>query len=107
MRVKVIANGIYDHNGRVAIGTVLNVQSIPKGWAGKVTVLDGGEDEEKTFATGQTPKGYEVKDKGRGWFVITKDGEEVTKSMRDDDVEGFDELTDEDKDAFVELNKKD
>lgn len=50
---------------------------------------------------------YTVEDKGRGWYVIMKDGEEATKSLRKDDVDGFDELSDADKAAFVEANKAD
>lgn len=48
---------------------------------------------------------YAVLDKGRGWWAVTKDGEEVTKSLREDDVKGFDHLSDEDKAAFVDLHK--
>lgn len=47
---------------------------------------------------------YAVTDKGNSWFVITQDGKEVTKSLRADDVKGFDELSDADKAAFVEAN---
>ncbi|HEU5019680.1 MAG TPA: hypothetical protein VFT69_17115 [Pseudolabrys sp.] len=48
---------------------------------------------------------YVVTDKGRGWFAITQDGKEVTKSLREDDVKGFDEMSDTDKAAFVDLHK--
>lgn len=50
-------------------------------------------------------EGYAVTDKGRGWFVITKDGAEVTKSLREDDVKGFADKSDEDKAKFVEAAK--
>ena len=50
---------------------------------------------------------YAIKDNGNGWFVITKDGEEVTKSVRKGDVEGFDTMSDADKQALAELYKKD
>ena len=53
----------------------------------------------------QAPTGYAVVDKGRGWHVVTKDGEEVTKSLREDDVKGFADLSDDDKAAFVDLHK--
>jgi len=46
-----------------------------------------------------------VLDKGRGWFVIVKDGAEVTKSLREDDVKDFDKLSDSDKAAFVDRHK--
>jgi len=49
--------------------------------------------------------GYAVKDKGAGWYVVTKDGAEVTKSLRKDAVEGFDAKSDEEKATFVDTNK--
>ncbi|MCF3934341.1 hypothetical protein L1787_13070 [Acuticoccus sp. M5D2P5] len=48
---------------------------------------------------------FTVIDKGRGWYVITADGKELTKSLRKEDVDGFDALSDEDKGAFVEAHK--
>lgn len=48
---------------------------------------------------------YEVKEKGAGWFVITKDGEPVTKSLRKSETDGFDAMSDEGKATFVEQNK--
>ena len=53
------------------------------------------------------PQALHVHDKGRGWFVIMDGDEEVTKSLRADDVEEFDSLSDEDKAAFVDLHKAD
>jgi len=50
---------------------------------------------------------YAVVDKGRGWWVVTQDGKEVTKSLREDDVKEFDKLSDTDKAAFVDLHKAD
>ena len=50
---------------------------------------------------------YTVLDKGRGWFAITQDGKEVTKSLREDDVKDFASMSDPDKTAFVELHKAD
>jgi hypothetical protein len=49
--------------------------------------------------------GFVVSEKSPGWYVITKDGAEVTKSLRKDDVAEFPSMSDEDKAAFVELNK--
>lgn len=62
----------------------------------KIAELTGGSGGQGTYA---------VLDKGRGWWAITKDGEEVTKSLREDDVKGFDDLSDDDKAAFVDLHK--
>lgn len=50
---------------------------------------------------------YTVKDKGRGWFVVMKGDEEVTKSFREADAKEFETLSAEDKVAFIELNKAD
>lgn len=50
---------------------------------------------------------YAVKDKGAGWFAIVDGDAEVTKSLRKDAVEGFDEKSDDEKAAFVEANKAD
>lgn len=49
---------------------------------------------------------FSVKDKGRGWNVVVDgEGKELTKSLRDDAVAGFDAKSDEDKAAFVAANK--
>ena len=50
-------------------------------------------------------EGYAVVSPKSGWYVIAHDGEIVTKNMRKADVEGFDDMSDEDKAAFVDLNK--
>lgn len=50
---------------------------------------------------------YTVKDKGRGWFVVMKGDEEVTKSFREADAKEFETLSAEDKVAFIELNRAD
>lgn len=56
--------------------------------------------------TGTAPaSAYAVVDKGRGWFVVTKDGADVTKSLREDAVKGFDAKSEDEKSAFVEANK--
>ncbi|WP_116082101.1 hypothetical protein [Tropicimonas sp. IMCC34011] len=49
--------------------------------------------------------GLRVVDKGRGWFVVMDGDQEVTKSMRADDVPEFDGMSEADKAAFVAANK--
>lgn len=101
--------GIYGKDGtEMAVGEELDLENEPVGWAGRYDIISGGSTEGKTAVTNpENTLGYSVKDKGGAWFVITKDGVEVTKSFRKADVEGFDEMSDEDKDAFVDLHKKD
>lgn len=104
MKIEITSGGIYDGAGKeVAIGTTVEVNAEPKGWAGRYRVVSGST-EGKTAVV--NPAGYVVTEKGQGWYVITKDGEEVTKSFRKADLDGFDTMSDEDKGAFVELHKK-
>lgn len=112
MKIEITARGVYGAKGEIPVGTTIDMKNEPKGWAGRYRVVSGGG-QGKTAVTNpaanpvQQMAGYAVADKGRGWFVITKDGQEVTKSLRADDVEGFDALSDDDKGAFVELHKAD
>lgn len=62
-----------------------------------------GAGDGKSGSTGS----YAVSEKSAGWFVVTQDGKEVTKSLRKDAVDGFDALSDGDKAKFVEANKAD
>lgn len=100
------STGIYGKNGEeMPVGHELEVEKEPVGWAGRYDILSGGSAEGKEAVTNPA-SAYAVKDKGQGWFVITKDGEEVTKSLRKNDLEGFDTLSEEDKAAFADLHKK-
>lgn len=110
-----ISSGLYgkpseeNPSGELKIGEIIEVTKEPIDWAGRYRVVDGST--EKTALTNpasggvQQTVGYAVKEKSPGWFVITKDGEPVSKSLRKDDVEGFESLSDEDKAAFAELHK--
>ncbi|QND43252.1 hypothetical protein HB770_11075 [Rhizobium leguminosarum bv. viciae] len=92
------------------IGTEIDVEKEPTDWVGRYEVLSRSTEGKEPIlnpANDGGTSGYVVKDKGGAWFVITKDGEEVTKNFRKADVDGFDEMSDEDKQAFVELHKKD
>lgn len=101
------STGIYGKNGvEMAVGEELVLDEEPKGWAGRYDIIQGGEADGKAAIVNPATTSYAVKEKGAGWFVITKDGEEVTKSIRKDGLEGFDEMSDEDKAIFAELHKK-
>ncbi|WP_019997261.1 hypothetical protein [Aureimonas ureilytica] len=63
-------------------------------------LIVGTDDEPEAVA-------YSIKDKGQGWFVVTADGAEVTKSLRKEAVQGFDAKSDVEKAAFVTENKAD
>lgn len=88
--------------------TALKLESMSDNGADlKVVASDGGAVSSDASGPGIQPEGYSIKDKGRGWFAIAKDGEEVTKSLRSGDVEGFDSLSEDEKTAFIEENKAD
>lgn len=108
MKIEITSGGIYNGKGEeVAIGSIVEVKAEPVGWKGRYRIISGGS-EAKTAVVNPAPEasGYAVKESSAGWYVITKDGEEVTKSFRKADLDGFDTMTDEDKGAFVELHKK-
>ncbi|MHC2215532.1 hypothetical protein [Rhizobium leguminosarum] len=123
MRIKIIApfkgavsSGLYgkpsteNPSGEIPIGTEIDVEKEPTDWVGRYEVVFGSTEGKQPIikpANDGGTSGYVVKDKGGAWFVITKDGEEVTKNFRKADVDGFDEMSDEDKQAFVDLHKKD
>ena len=112
------STGIYGKNGEeMPVGHEMEVKEEPIGWKGRYDILSGAKSDTKSDSKADTKTavvnpatppetGYAVKEKGGSWFVITKDGEEVTKSFRKADLEGFEEMKDEDKEAFVDLHKK-
>ncbi|NTE87203.1 hypothetical protein [Agrobacterium rubi] len=73
--------------------------------AEKITELEALVAELKAAPVNDDDKGYAVKTKGGGYYVITLDGADVTKSLRKDDVAEFPTMSDADKAAFVELHK--
>lgn len=110
MKYEVTEKGVYDAKGeRVPVGTEIEVKGddVPAYLKNKARPLGKAKAAVTNPAKGpvQQTEGYAVVDKGRGWFVVTKDGEEVTKSLREDDVKGFDAMSDADKAAFVDLRK--
>jgi hypothetical protein len=104
MKIEITGKGIYGAKGEVQIGTTLEVKEEPKGWAGRYRVVSGGSTEGKTPVTNPATD-YVVAESSPGWFVVTKDGQPVTKKLRQSDLEGFDTMSDEDKAAFADLHK--
>lgn len=109
MQFKITQRGVHDADGKeMEVGTVIECDTMPSYLIGKAVPAEGGTvaiTNPEQGAIQQPVEDFTVIDKGRGWFVVAKDGEEVTKSLRADDVEGFDDMSADDKTAFVELNK--
>ncbi|WP_425087775.1 hypothetical protein [Stappia sp.] len=97
-------------------GVIIGIKgdAIPASLVNKAIEVKSGEtaitnpaDNPVQQPAGGGAEGYAVVDKGKGWFVVTHDGQHVTKSLRSDDIAGFAEMSDEDKAAFVDLHKAD
>lgn len=86
---------------------VTELEALLKAANDEITTLKAGNDGQGGSGSGGTPGSYAVTDKGSGWFAITLDGKEVTKSLRKDDVAGFADLDADKQKAFVEANKAD
>ena len=109
-QLRTVFNASYERQGNALAAAQAEVATL----TGKVIELEaeittlkannggqGGSD--NSGATGA----YIVTDKGRGWWAVTQDGKEVTKSLREDDVKDFDKLDPDKQKAFVEANKAD
>lgn len=101
------STGIYGKDGKeMEVGAVLNVKEEPVGWAGRYIVVDEEAKEKGGAKTAivnpaEAKAPFQAKDKGGGWWAIyDADGKEV-KSLRKDDAEIFNALSDEDKAAHV------
>lgn len=107
MRIRVSKPGIYGNDGEIPVGTEFTVKEAPIAWGDRYDVIGDTGDKEFFVNPDKTARaggGFEVKEKERGWFVITDGGEEVTKSLRKNDVEGFMAMTDDQKAKFVQDN---
>ena len=102
MKIEITAGGIFGAEGEIPVGTVIEVKSEPKGWAGRYRVVS---DSKGKTAVINPAAGYAVTEKSPGWYVVTKDGNVATKAFRKDDLAEFDGMSDEDKAAFVDLHK--
>ena len=113
MRFEITARGVYGRDGKpIPVGQTVEVKDgASTAWLANKARAAGGQQVAVTnpavggVQQATSGEGYAVANKGRGWFVVTKGGAEVTKSLRKEDVDGFDELSDEDKAAYVEAHK--
>lgn len=105
------STGIYGADGKeMEVGHELTLKEEPIGWAGRYDVIDASDTDDKAKDKGgktaivnpaEAKAPFQAKDKGGGWWAIyDADGKEV-KSLRKDDAEIFNALSDEDKAAHV------
>lgn len=57
MKIEITGRGIYNSNGEIEVGTVLDVKEEPTAWAGRYRVVSGGGKgkADKVATTGQAP----------------------------------------------------
>ena len=114
MKLEITQAGARIDGKKLEKGAFIEIEgdAIPPSLVNKAVEVRGGKTAITNPATdpvqqpaGGGAEGYAVVDKGKGWFVVAHDGQPVTKSLRADDLAGFDEMSDEDQAAFVELHK--
>lgn len=105
MRVKITSGGIFNSEGvEIAVGTELTVKNEPTGWAGRYEVISGGKGD-KTAVTNPAKADLKAEHHGGGKFNITKGEEVLLSGISKADADAFNELSDEDKAAFVAEQK--
>lgn len=112
VRIQITKRGVYGAQGPIPIGTEIDLNEEPKGWAGRYIVLSNSKGKKGVTNPAETapaaPEGpFTVEDGGKGWWSI-KDGsgEKVGASVREDDAKAFETLSDEDKAAFAAEHAK-
>ncbi len=106
------STGIFGKDGaEMEVGTVLTLKEEPKGWAGRYDILDGDIADDKSKDKGgaktaivnpaEAKAPFQAKDKGGGWWAIYDADNKEVKSLRKDDAEIFNALSDEDKAKHV------
>ena len=109
MRIKIIAGGIYNGVGEeIPVGTELDIADhegdAPHPWAGRFETISGGK-KGKTGVTnpagGDAPAALKAEHHGGGKFNITKGEEVLLSGISKADADAFNELSEEDKAAFV------
>lgn len=110
MKIEITAGGIYGRDGEIPVGTVLDVKEEPKGWAGRYRVISGGDPKGKTAVTnpkGKTDEtGLKAEHHGGAKFNVTEGETVVLSGLSKADADAFNELSPEDKRAYVEASKQ-
>lgn len=104
MRIEITGPGIFNAKGdEIPVGTELTVKDEPTGWAGRYRVL--GSTKGKVAVTNPAVVGLKAVHHGGGKFNVV-DGDTVLLSgLPKADADAFNEMSDEDKRAYVEASK--
>ena len=115
MRIKITSGGIYDGEGKeVPIGAEFTVKEEPTAWAGRYSVIgaEGGKSgtpkkaAKKAEDEGDGDATYTAAERDGAWVIADADGNVIGKPLTADDAKAFNDLSDEDKAAFVTEHAK-
>lgn len=115
MRIKIVAGGIHDGEGKeIPVGTELNVADpevgedgeplAPHPWAGRFEIISGSRKAKKAVtnpAGGDTNGTLKAEHHGGGKFNITQGEQVLLSGLSKEDADAFNGLSDDDKAAFV------
>lgn len=106
MKIEITAKGLFGAAGEIPVGTVLDVKEEPKRWAGRYRVVTRQAEKAKVAVISpENGGGIKAVHNGGGRYVV-KDGDAVLLTgLSKDDAGAFNELSDEDKAAYVEAEK--
>lgn len=97
-----LGSGLFGLDGEIPVGTEIDLTEEPTGWGGRYTVLSRSDDPAQTAITNPAKPTYEAKHRGAGSYsILDADGNEVGEKLSKADAEAFNDLSDEDKAAFV------
>lgn len=119
MKIEITGTGIFGADGEIPVGTTMDVKDEPKGWDGRYRVISGGEKAtdadtgvtEKTAVTNpKKPKEddgtLKAKHHAGGKFNVIEGDTIHLKGLSKVDADAFNEMSEEDKRAYVEATKQ-
>lgn len=114
MKIEITERGIFGADGEIKVGTVFDVKDEPKGWAGRYRIVSGGDAKGKEAVTNPKSKGktkeadtgLKAEHHGGGKFNVTEGETVLLEGLSKVDADAFNEMSDEDKRAYVEATKQ-
>lgn len=106
MRIKITKGGIFGAKGEIEIGTEIDLDQEPTGWAGRYEVISSGGKGKTLVANPAGPQELKAVHHGGGKFNIVDGDVVLVAGLTKADADAFNGLSDEDKKAYVDANKQ-
>ncbi|MFI5409131.1 hypothetical protein [Kaistia sp. UC242_56] len=106
MRIKITKGGIFGAKGEIEIGTEIDLDQEPTGWAGRYEVISSGGKGKTLVTNPAEPQDLKAVHHGGGKFNIVDGDEVLVAGLTKADADAFNGLSDEDKKAYVDANKQ-